>query len=307
MTFKITSKSSGATGPPPPAITPGAYVAQWGALLVYGIYCYNGPNASFPNLDPNIFNPGSTLSVDQWIDAMHSCGMKHIIFTAKQQDGWCAWPTATTNYSVASSSWYSGPNGFDLLRRVVDRCSDRGMVLILYFDIWDQRFEFANPSRTQGQYLSYLQAQLTELLTQYGPIAGVWLDGGFWHFGSAFPWTNPGDPRAFIQGIQPNCVVINNDHLDSFGSSDIIAYEITGNGAVPPGNVGLAEESNTIFSDGNWGWGPGVNSPCRTISAINTEIATAKSRNSTYLLGLPPDVSGTLEPSIVTTLAGLTF
>ena len=89
-----------------------------------------------------------------------------MILTAKHHDGFCLWPTATTTHSVASSPWRDGKG--DVVREFADACRAEGLRVGLYLSPWDRHAPTYGDS---PRYNDFYCAQLTELLTQYGPLA----------------------------------------------------------------------------------------------------------------------------------------
>lgn len=121
--------------------------------------------------DPALFNPDD-LDVDCWMEALASAGMHGVILTAKHHDGFCLWPSSLTRHSVAGSPWRGGHG--DLVGEVADAAARAGLKFGVYLSPWD-RTEASYG--TGAAYDDFYVGQLTELLTGYGPIFEVWLDG----------------------------------------------------------------------------------------------------------------------------------
>lgn len=120
---------------------------------------------------PAIFHP-ARLDAEQWAAAVRSAGMRAVLLTCKHHDGFCLWPSRHTAHSVAASPWRGG-NG-DVVREVSRACARNGLRFGVYLSPWDRH----DPRYGSGApYDDYFVAQLTELLTDYGEICSVWLDG----------------------------------------------------------------------------------------------------------------------------------
>ncbi len=118
--------------------------------------------------DPRLFDPAA-LDADQWVDAVKAAGMRGLILTCKHHDGFCLWPSRHTDHTVAAS-----PFRGDVVRLVSEACRQGGIRFGVYLSPWDRHDRRYGTGRA---YDDFFVAQLTELLTQYGPICSVWLDG----------------------------------------------------------------------------------------------------------------------------------
>ena len=108
---------------------------------------------------------------EQWVKVLKYAGAKGIIFTAKHHDGFCMWQTKTTEYSVKNSPYKNGKG--DVVKELSESCRKHGMKFGIYLSPWDRNSEYYGTDKYDDFYCE----QLTELLTGYGEIFCVWLDG----------------------------------------------------------------------------------------------------------------------------------
>lgn len=170
-----------------------------------GMFCHFGMN-TFCDQEwgdgtdsPALFNPGQ-LDATQWVRTAKRAGFKYFILTAKHHDGFCLWPTKTTDYSVRSSPWKNGQG--DVVRECADACLAEGMPFGLYLSPWD-RHEPCYADK--DAYDDFYAEQLTELLSQYGSLVEVWFDGAGSH-GREYDW-----PRiiGLVKRYQPDAMIFN--------------------------------------------------------------------------------------------------
>jgi len=140
-------------------------------FLHFGVNTFTGREWGDGKEDPRIFNP-TKLDARQWAAAAKAGGFKLAILTAKHHDGFCLWPSKYTDHCVKSSPWKDGKG--DVVREFVDAFREQGIQVGLYLSPWDRHEKTYADS---PEYNKYYLNQLTELLTNYGPIAEVWFDG----------------------------------------------------------------------------------------------------------------------------------
>ena len=260
------------------------YVAQkYGMFLHFNMGTFQVKQWADPGLDPNLFNPDS-LDAGQWADAAKAAGMKYMVLTVKHHDGFCLWNSAYTTYDVGSSKWKNGKG--DVVKEFADSCRSRGLAVGFYFSIWDR--SHANDGDT-----SFIQNQLKELLTNYGPISLLWFDGWGWQI----PYTTVPylTVRNTIKSTQPNCLMVNNSQEHNLSRTDIVEWEKGGHQgtSIPDTNSMPSELCETIKANGNWfydGAAP-INDlyPAATLKGL---LSACNSRNASFLLDVTPNQHG---------------
>lgn len=117
---------------------------------------------------PSCFAP-ARLDAAQWARCIRDAGMKGAILTCKHHDGFCLWPSQYTDHTVANS-----PCPRDVVGEFSDACRRYGLKFGVYLSPWDRHSALYG---TGKPYDDYFVNQLRELLTDYGPVFSVWLDG----------------------------------------------------------------------------------------------------------------------------------
>ena len=148
------------------------------------------------------FNP-TDLDVNQWLTGIKDAGMRGVILTAKHHDGFCLWPTKYTDYSVKASPWRGGKG--DLVAEVAKAARRLGLKFGVYLSPWDRHESSYGTGR---EYDDFYVGQLTELLTGYGEVFSVWLDGANGEGPSGkrqvYDWDRY---YQVVRSLQPNAVI----------------------------------------------------------------------------------------------------
>jgi alpha-L-fucosidase len=271
---------------------------------------------------PAIFNP-TAFDARQWTGAARAAGFKAIVLTAKHHDGFCLWPTRTTAHSVAASPFRGGSG--DVVREVADACRADGLRLGLYLSPWDRNAAVYG----SDAYSDFYCDQLTELLTEYGPVHEVWFDGangeGPTGRRQVYDW-----PRywGLVKQLQPDSVIFSDAGPDvrwigneagvagetnwSTVDPDVVPYPgMTGDAVMrmlqegdPNGSVWRPGETDTSIRPG-WFWHPAEDERVRSVENLVALYDTSVGRNSKLLLNVPPTTTGRLHDTDVSRLRGM--
>lgn len=175
----------------------------------------------------------SKFNAAEWVAAIKASGAKYICFTSRHHEGFSMFDTKYSDYNVVDAT----PFKRDILKELADECHKQGIRLHLYYshlDWYREDYPWGRTGRGTGRpdakgnwpsYYQFMNNQLTELLTNYGPIGAIWFDG-WWDQDQNpdFDWQLPGQ-YELIHKLQPACLVGNNHHQVPFEGEDIQIFE----------------------------------------------------------------------------------
>ena len=288
------------------------------AFVHFSLNTYTDQSWGFGNEDVKLFNPKES-DCRQWARICKAAGMKGIIITAKHHCGFCLWPSKYTEYSVKNAPWKNGKG--DMVREMADACKEYGLKMGIYLSPWDRN----SPDYGKPEYIRYFRNQLTELLTNYGPIFEVWFDGangGNGYYGGAnetrtidrttyYDWKNT---YALIRKLQPNIVIWNDGgdrgDLRWVGTEEGYVGEtnwslLNATGEVPwnmlhygleNGNAWVPAEVNTSIRP-EWFYHPGEDGKVKTVPQLMDLYYNSIGRNGSMLLNFPIMPNGLIHPN----------
>ncbi|CAM3983382.1 alpha-L-fucosidase [Saccharibacillus endophyticus] len=188
-------------------VAPSARQLAWQRLEFYGFIHFGmntmtGREWGEGHEDLSIFDPRS-LDAEEWVAILAGSGMRAVILTCKHHDGFCLWPSEYSKHTVACTPWRDGKG--DLVREVSEACRKYGLKFGVYLSPWDR----TESSYGEGAaYDNFYVRQLTELLTNYGEVGCVWLDGANGEGASGkkqfYNWELYYET---VRRLQPDCVI----------------------------------------------------------------------------------------------------
>jgi len=258
--------------------------AKFGLFIHWGVYSVlgdgewvmNNQNISIKEYErlPGFFNP-IEFDADEWVKMAKEAGMKYITITSRHHDGFSMFDSAASDYNIVDKT----PYGKDVLKMLSDACRKEGIKLFFYYSQLDwYRDDYFPRGRTgngisgRGEgdwndYIEFMKVQLTELLTNYGEIGGIWFDGQWdqheWdgkRFGKLKADFKLKEVYELIHKLQPQALIGSNHHLAPNPGEDFQMFEkdLPGKGtkdfatsADDIGNLPL-EVCETI--NGSWGF-----------------------------------------------------
>ncbi|MDE6369543.1 MAG: alpha-L-fucosidase, partial [Muribaculaceae bacterium] len=215
---------------------------RFGIFLHWGIYSMFGQGEWYLNYGPTAeeyakaakgFYPAD-FDAAEWVKAIKDAGAKYICITTRHHDGFSMFDTEQSDYNIVDGT----PFKRDILKELADECQKQGIALHLYYS----HIDWTRPDYPQGRtghdtgrdasladwpaYYDFMNNQLRELLTGYGPIRAIWFDGWWDHDEDATPfdWQLP-EQYAMIHELQPGCMVANNHHQVPFEGEYIQIFE----------------------------------------------------------------------------------
>jgi alpha-L-fucosidase len=294
--------------------------SKFGMFIHWGVYSVLGDGEWVMNnqrIDkqtyqklPAFFNP---ISYDpkEWVALAKAAGMKYITITSKHHDGFAMWDSKLTDWDIVDRT----PYGKDVLRMLSEECKKQGIKLFFYHSHldWFQEnyFPRGNTGQTAGRpdsgdwykYLDYMDGQLSELLTNYGDIGGIWFDG---HWDKKDSDWRLDKTYSLIHRLQPACLVGNNHHLAPFPGEDFQMFEkdLPGQmttGFNPDQKIGELPFETCETMNNAWGFNL-QDKNYKSTKILIQYLVKAAGYNSNFLLNVGPMPNGKIQPEFVNTL-----
>jgi len=294
--------------------------ARFGMFVHWGVYSVLGDgewvmnNRKIPAADyeklPAAFNP-IDFDAAEWVSLAKAAGMKYITITSKHHDGFAMFDSKVSDYTIVSRTPYRK----DPLKALADETRRQGLKLFFYYSQLDWHNPDYFPRGRTGQdagrpeqgswpkYLDYMNAQLRELLTNYGELGGIWFDG--W-------WDKPdadwqlARTYALIHGLQPQALIGANHHRRPNPGEDFQMFEKDLPGGRSQGfnqdsEIGDLPLETCETMNGAWGFNI-TDRRYKSTRDLVRYLVRAAGANANFLLNVGPMANGRIQPEFVTRL-----
>jgi len=287
--------------------------AKFGMFIHWGVYSLLGqgewvmqnrevPVGAYEWL-ASTFNPVK-FDARAWVSLAKAAGMRYITITARHHDGFSMFATRATRYNIVD--WT--PFKRDPLKELADECQRQGLKLFFYYSQLDWHHPDYWPRGRTGQktgrpesgdwnrYLDFMDSQLTELFTNYGPIGGTWFDG-MWDKPDA-DWRLP-HTYTLIHRLQPAALIVPNHHRAPLPGEDVQTFEQDLPGANTAGfnteQIGQLPLETSLTMNDSWGFNI-TDRRYKSVPELIRYLVRAAGRDANLLLNVGPRPDGTVPP-----------
>ncbi|SDD83426.1 alpha-L-fucosidase [Mucilaginibacter pineti] len=274
---------------------------RFGMFIHFNIGTFENADWPDPETPASDFNP-KKLDCTQWAKAAKSANMTYGCLTTKHHSGFCIWDTKTTDYNVMHS-----PLKRDVVKEYTKAFRDQGLKVMLYYSILDTHHRL-RPNQIKPKHIEMVKKQITELLTNYGPIEALIIDG--WDA----PWSRISyddipfeEVYKLVKSLQPNCLLMDLNGAKYPGEglyyTDIKTYEM---GA----GQRISKETNKMPAlaclpiNSAWFWKTDFpTTPIRDVNKlVNDVLIPLNNANCNFILNAAPNRDGLIDDNA---LAGL--
>lgn len=248
------------------------------------------------------------FNAHDWVAAIKASGAGYICITTRHHEGFSMFATKQSAYNIVDAT----PFGRDIIKEIADECHSQGIRLHLYYshaDWYREDYPMGKTGRNVGKdpqkadwksYYTFMNNQLTELLTNYGKIGAIWFDGWWDHELDATPfdWQLP-EQYALIHRLQPACLIGNNHHMAINPGEDIQIFEKDLPGENKMGFVASAAQVSKLpletceTMNGMWGFKITDQNYKSTDKLIRYLVTTA-GKGANLLMNIGPQPNGEL-------------
>ncbi len=299
---------------------------HWGPFSIPGSgeWVMNNRNITVANYTrlKDFFNP-IDFNPQEWVSTAKGAGMKYITFITRHHDGFSLWDTKYSDFNIMNT-----PYKKDILKMLAEECRKQNMKLFLYYSLLDWRrddysYWTGNTGKGTGRttrgdwqnYIQFMKNQLTELLTNYGEIGGIWFDGYWdqldnsnhdnpvsrvdWHFREIYD---------LIHNLQPQCLVGNNHHITPLPGEDFQMFEkdLPGGNTTGFGGASVSSLPLETCETMNNSWGFNItDTTYKSVKGLVHYMVKAAGHDANFLLNVGPMPNGKFQPEFTDTLLAI--
>lgn len=297
---------------------------RFGIFLHWGIYSTYAQGEWYLNYGINkdeyakaadAFYP-HRFNASEWVKAIKGSGAKYITFTTRHHDGFSMWDTKASNYNIVRAT----PFGRDVLKELSQACEAEGVRLHLYYSILDwirEDYPIGRTGKSTGRtphpdydsYFNFMKQQVGELLTQYGSIGGLWLDGYWDHDEDSIPfdWRMP-EFYAYAHSLRPELLIGNNHHISPLEGEDFQMFErdLPGENKAGLSGQDISHLPLEMCQTMNGMWGYKVSDiNYKSTDELVELLVRAAAKGSNLLLNIGPQPNGELPAASLDRLRGI--
>jgi alpha-L-fucosidase len=296
--------------------------AKFGLFIHWGVYSTLGDgewamhqqNISIKAYEklPSFFNPTS-YNAEEWVLMAKNAGMQYITITSRHHDGFSMFDSKVSDYNIVQKTPYQK----DVLKDLAEACKKHDVKLFFYYSLLDWHNDDYFPRGKTGNgidgrgngkwkdYIAFMKAQLTELLTNYGDITGIWFDGKWdrkqanWHFDEIY---------KVIHDLQPQCLIGNNHHQSVLLGEDFQMFEKDLPGKSTHGFASKVEDIGSLPKEvcetinGSWGFKLKDNKH-KSKKELVQYLVNAAGHGANLLLNVGPMPNGKIQPKHIQSLS----
>lgn len=297
---------------------------KYGMFIHFGVNTFTNNEWSDGSTPVSKYNP-THLDCDQWVRVARDAGFRYVLLITKHHDGFCLWDSKYTDYDVASS-----PVKTDVVAEVSKACKKYGLDFAIYYSLWD-RHEPTYKGKDFNKYIDYMEKQLSELLTNYGPVHEVWFDGGWdkkpeeWqlpriysHIKRLQPYCEVGVNHTIVleEGKRnftiPDLMVEDNKYYFQYFPSDFrlwdpkIAHKLDKKQYLHEGKSYYLPFEHTICLSKAWNWFQKDKLvPVRNLDELEELFYWCTDNDNTLVMNVPPDNTGRIRENEANTVIEL--
>ena len=298
--------------------------SKFGVFIHWGIYSMFGQGEWYmTNAGINCHEYAKAASgfypirfdAKEWVSAIKDAGAKYICFTTRHHDGFSMFDTKYSDYNIVDAT----PFKRDVVKELAEECKKQGIKLHLYYSHLDwtreDYYPYGRTGRNTGRtkhgnwndYFNFMNNQLTELLTNYGPIGAIWFDG-MWDQPDDFDWRLD-EQYSLIHKLQPACMIGNNHHKKPIEGEDFQMFERDLPGE---NNAGLSSESEIgqlpletcQTMNGMWGYKI-QDQNYKSVSELIRLLVRASGKGANLLMNVGPQPNGEIPAVALERLKGM--